>query len=44
MKHIHFGHKPWPSSANAESHVTLTNHVTGDEESASVPGPMCWTD
>ena len=44
MKHRHFGHKPWPSSANSEGHVTPTDYVTGDEESASVPGPMCWTD
>ena len=43
MKHRRFGHKPWPS-ANAKGHVTRTDHVTGDEESASVPGSMCWTD
>ena len=40
----HFSHKPWPSSANAEGHVTQMDHVTSDEESTLIPGPMCWTD
>ena len=36
-----FSHKLWPSSANAEGHATLIDHMTGNDESASVPGPMC---
>ena len=43
MIYRRFGHKPWPSSANSEGYVTRTDHVTGDEKSASVLGHICWT-